>query len=684
MKAPAGTWLSTAQVRALMDLTERHVRKLGNKDRWTSRPSESRSRNGKHEREYLLSSLPAGAQAKYLEEMRKPLAIAAPSIEQTLPLFPLTQSVPPPLAGVPENRKGLAHERYEAIRLLRDFRARSNGHRPAFRLADGRTVSTLGELSSYIGSQLSRPVCAHTLSVWEKTFDGEGYAALGGRPRSDRGQSRFFAKHSAAAVFLQNKFLHEGLSKVMSSEALVREWPAIEKKGKPPSLETVRKYLGALPEPAKVLAREGKRAHERKCSPSLLRGPVPAMDWWISDHRVFDVLVRNTLFPELPGDCAYRLWLTLICDWGSRKFVGFCFAPTPSSRTINSALRVAILNHGMPRNFYWDNGKDYKKVRRDLEEITLAEEAGALLARDMVKVGITSALPFRPRSKPIEAYFTRFSKRFDVLWRESYVGNKPGACPEAARDSQKAHKKFLAGKSATSPLPLDAEFISAAVQWIDEYNGTSLESLDHRTPNEVMEEQRPEQSRAPVNARLLDVLFSERVKRTVLAGGCVELDRMRYEPVDASLFALDSRKGRQVAVLRDPYNLGEAVAADPETLQFIGELRIQQFVAQCPNGRITRDQIKAGLRRERSLRRGYAEYLAALQAIATGQGWKTEREALLERAGVRTGTDNRPALPAAAVPGARRIAERSEPVKLSSPFVDDAVEEYLAWEREQK
>jgi transposase InsO family protein len=532
MKAPAETWLSTAQVRALMDLTERHVRKLGNKDRWTSRPSESRSRNGKHEREYLLSSLPAGAQAKYLEEMRKPLAIAAPSIEQTLQLFPPAQSAAPPLTGVPEDRKGLAHE--------------------------------------------------------------------------------------------------------------------------------------------------------RKCSPSLLRGPVPAMDWWISDHRVFDVLVRNTLFPELPGDCAYRLWLTLICDWGSRKFVGFCFAPTPSSRTINSALRVAILNHGMPRNFYWDNGKDYKKVRRDLEEITLAEEAGALLARDMVKVGITSALPFRPRSKPIEAYFTRMSKRFDVLYRESYVGNKPGACPEAARDSQKAHKKFLAGKSATTPLPLDAEFIAAAVQWIDEYNDTRLESLDHRTPNEVMEEQRPERSRAPVNSRLLDVLFSERVKRTVLAGGCVELDRMRYEPVDASLFALDSRKSRQVAVLRDPYNLGEAVAADPETLQFIGELRIQQFVAQCPNGRITRDQIKAGLRRERSLRRGYAEYLAALQAIATGQGWKTEREALLERAGVRTGTDNRPALPAAAVPGARRIAERSEPVKLSSPFVDDAVEEYLAWEREQK
>jgi hypothetical protein len=57
---------------------------------------------------------------------------------------------------------------------------------------------------------------------------------------------------------------------------------------------------------------------------------------------------------------------------------------------------------------------------------------------------------------------------------------------------------------------------------------------------------------------------------------------------------------------------------------------------------------------------------------------------LLERAGVRTGTDNRPALPAAAVPGARRIAEHSRAVKMASPFVSDAVEEYFAWEREQK
>jgi hypothetical protein len=313
-------------------------------------------------------------------------------------------------------------------------------------------------------------------------------------------------------------------------------------------------------------------------------------------------------------------------------------------------------------------------VRADLELITLSEEAQSLLDRN--RIGITSAIPKRPRSKPIESWFARWSKRFDVIWRPAYVGNAPGNRPEDADESQKQHAKYLAGKRGESPLPTDAEFIVATVQWIEEYNDTRLESLDHRTPNEVMEDAHPERNRPRINPRLLDILFSERTKRIVQKGGCVQLDGMRYEPTDESLFALDTRQGREVAILRDPYNLGEAVAADAETLQFIGELRMQQFIAQCPNGQITRDQIKAAMRRERSLRKGYAEYLAALSALAANQGWKTEREALVERALARTGTDGR--LLPAAVPGARAEsspvnAPARRPREIAPTFVSDAV-----------
>jgi len=714
--------LTLGQISALTGWTDAHTR-------LKCRAAKVTWRKGRRPGEYALSLLPADVQAKHAEETRKGLAIVR-ATEQTLLLFasaPALQS--PPRVAIPEDLEDQARARLKAIEPYLDVQQqRKEGRRTEIRLAEGKIVRTMDEFAEYIGSQQNPPVSKSAVWEWVVRFNKGGYAALADRPRKDRDKSRFFEKHPAAGSYLQQKFLKEGLSREMAWEALCRDWRRIGEKGLTPCYDTARNFLNALPEPLTVFAREGKQAHWSKCSPSIIRGKVPAMDWWISDHRQFDVMVHNTLFSELTASKAFRPWLTLIQDWGSRSIVGFCFAPTPSSRTINSALRLAILGHGMPRNFYWDNGEDYKKVRRDLEAVTLSPEATSLLERDRVSFGVTSALPYRPRSKPIESHFSRWSKRYDMIWRAAYLGNKPGSCPESTRLAQKQHGDFMKGKRADTPLPSDAEFIFAAIQWIHEFNeATRLPALGHRTPNEVMEEQHPERNRPQVNPRLLDILFWEREKRVVQAGGCVQLDGMRYEPTDESLFALDVKKGEQVMVLRDPYNLGEAVAADAETLQFIGELRIQEFIAQCPNGRFTRDQIKAAMRRERGLRRGYADYLAVLSAVASNQGWKTEREALMERAIARTGTDGRllPAaapgalgearprrkselqptfvsdavaqdaeifqkidygageqaqIPIAAVPGALRGADRPTAKKISSPFVSDAVRDFLAEE----
>lgn len=663
------TWLSLQQVCELTRWTERHVRRIAEREEWQTRVSESRGRNGKREREYLLTSLPAPAQVKYARGGLREAAESNPA--KTLPLFPASPEIPQ------STRIALSTDQFKEVErklaVLAAVKDWDRGVRSIATFADGRKVSTKTELVKWLSEQ-HNDVSDSTIWIWLAKEKKGGALALARKIHKNKGESKFFQRNPAATAFLESKYLREGLSYQMSWEALVREWPKLEKKGEPPSYATARRHLGKLPEPLKILAREGKRAYESKCSPFVQRGPVPVMDWWVSDHRVFDVMTRNSLFAELPADKAFRIWMTAIFDWGSRKLVGFCFAPTPSSRTISSALRMAIMNCGMPRNFYWDNGEDFKKVRRDVEAITLSPEAGALLARDKVNVGVTSALPFHPRSKPIESWFAGWSKRFDPIWRPAYLGNKPCNRPESAELAQKQHEEFLAGKRADTPLPSDAEFLAAAIQWIEEYNDRPLESLGNRRPNDVMERQRPERSRVPVNPRLLDILLSERVSRTVMQGGCVRVDNMTYEPTDESLFAMDARKGHDVMVVRDPYNLQEATAAEMETMHFIGELRVKEFVAQCPNGQITRDQIKANMRKQRSLRKGYGEYLASLQAIATSQGWKTEREALLERAGVSTGTHGREL---AGLPGVRRAQlPAARPRKLLQPaFVSDAVAE---------
>jgi putative transposase len=664
MKAASMTWLSLNQVSELTGWHSQHVRRLAAQGKVETRTSKTRGRNGKQEREYLLSSLPADAQTRFIQKGSS-LGTSETAITKhsgTLPLFPPSQQSPR-VALNPEQLK----EAERKIAVIAAVDKWDRGFRQVATLLNGKQISTKTELLEWLESQ--HGVSVSTIRNWAKANESGGPVALARKVRSDRGHSKLAPQ---AAAFIESKYLNreEGHSCRMCFEALLREWHKLETKGNPPSYATVRRHLRKLPEPLKVLARVGKRAYESSCSPFVQRGPVPVMDWWVSDHRVFDVLVRNSLFAEMPADKAYRVWMTAIFDWGSRKLVGFCFAPTPSSRTISSALRMAILNCGMPRNFYWDNGEDYKKVRRDIESITLSQEATALLARD--RVGVTSALPFHPRSKPIESWFARWSKRFDVLWRPAYLGNKPGNRPESAELAQKQHAEYLTGKRGETPLPTDAEFIAATIQWIEEYNDTPLESLGNRRPNDVMERQSSERSRVQVNRRVLDILLSERVSRTVMAGGCVRVDNMTYEPTEESLFSMDVRKGRDVIVVRDPYNLQEATAADPDTMQFIGELRVKEFVAQCPNGQITRDQIKANMRKQRSLRKGYGEYMASLQAIATSQGWRTEREALLERAGVLTGTDGSDMR---GLPGSRRLQlPDARPRKvLRSAFVSDAV-----------
>ncbi len=156
---------------------------------------------------------------------------------------------------------------------------------------------------------------------------------------------------------------------------------------------------------------------------------------------------------------------------------------------------------------------------------------------------------------------------------------------------------------------------------------------------------------------------------------------MRYEPVDAALGPLSMRQGRKVVVLRDPYNLADAVAVEEDTHVFIGELRVQQFIAQCPGGRITRDQIAASMRMQRSLQRAYNEWLVILAAISSRSGWRSPKQQLLDRAGLSLGAAQVPGkgslgigLSPEAIPGARQPKHITAAAAPVSPFVDDAAQ----------
>jgi hypothetical protein len=672
----AASWVTHSELREQTGWDNKTIQRMRDSGKLPWRVSEppTRGRNGELVREYLFS-----AASKKVADSNALAVVAAP--QMALPILDSAER-----SAVPAELEPQARERFEKfVQPLLEFELqKKQSHSASVKSADGKIVDSAWDMAAYVASRQRTETSQRTVHRWFKRFKKNGYAALADKVRKDRGRSRFFEVHKAAALYIQQKFLNEGLTYQLCWEALRRDWKKVEGNSQPPCEWSVRNFLSALPKGTRVLAREGAEAYTTKCSPSVRRKSPPPMEWWILDHRVFDVMTRNTLFPEMRKDQAYRLWLTAIYDWGSRVLVGFAFAPTPSSRTINSALRIAALTYGFPSNLYWDNGKDFKKVKADLELMTLSTEAQSLLGK--TKIGVTSALPKHPRSKPIESYFSGWSKRFDPLWGVAYLGSRPDRRPERARIAEKQHHQYLAGKRAESPLPTDADFIAGAVQWIAEYNAEGLKALNGHTPAERMEEHNPATQRQRVDPRLLDILLSERTTRKVKRGGFVQLDKMPYEPVEESIGALARLEDKEVTILRDPYNLGEAVAVDSKTLQFIGELRIQPFLEQAPNGQINREQIRAEIRKQRQLKRFAANYLESVKRIAWNFGWKPESELLLERAkatgtyGPAVNPSDGPSSLHRAAPGARRAllsggqnrANESAPTFISDAVAEDA------------
>lgn len=644
---------------------------------WATVSAESASANGKHARRVLASSLSAEAQTKLMQNEIVVTPEAILEKPATLPLFAEPETAE--RVAIPENLMPQADARFLAIEPLLKFREEKN---PAFRTDDGRVLTRLNDLVEHIAAKQEAPTSSRTVYRWLDRWDEavkngkNGFAAIVRSKRSDAKGAGAKSIGPIASAYLQKKYLdkHEGaLSMYRAWMALRRDWTKIGETGEAPCFGTARKFLNNLPLGLKTLARVGPENYVSKCAPFIIRGQQPVMRTWISDHRVHDVLVRNRLFAMRSDerDAAYRVWLTAIFDFGSQAIVGFCFSPQPSWRTIHSAIRMGVSQYGFPQQFYWDNGEDFKKAKRQLEKINLTREVQGF------NFAVTSALPKHPRSKPIEAYFTRFARQFDPMWGDAYIGNSPKNRREYAGLAQHAHKEYLSGKRDESPLPADAILIAAGIQFIEEYNNSPLRQLGGRTPLQVMEEAWPESARRKPDPRALDILLWEPVVRTVEKGGCVRMDNVSYEPTDEYLYPVSNLQGRKVHILRDPYNLSDAIVVT-EDRKFVGELRPKEFVDQDPSNPITRDQIQAATKEQRRLKKMHSEHLAILGLIAQRQGWRTERELLLERAGLSaTGTDDARALPAGAVPGATRGTARTTraPRNLQPAFVSDAVKE---------
>jgi len=389
-----------------------------------------------------------------------------------------------------------------------------------------------------------------------------------------------------------------------------------------------------------------------------------------------------------------RIWETCIEDMRTRTIVGSVWDVTPSSTTISQALYQAISRFGLPEIFYADNGKDFRKVGGayarlplDLDEdgrIRINASADALLLR----LGIRPkyCIPRHPQSKQVESYFSTVSKRFDVLFGNSYAGRKPSLRPDACREAEQMHHEFLAGKRETTPLVPLSYLIRLHRQWTEEFNRDHAHSghgMDGRAPYQVMDELMPAaERRIPDMATLVPLFWSQ---KELTVNNCqVTFERFDYEgvtPEDAAQMYLAN--GQKILVRRNPENVASAIACTSNG-EYLAQLRCKQLVERVvdvTDSPVTERAIKHVSRLRAKMYRATKQFWNVV-----GQGVPTELELLDERSRISTAATDSPlklgpvVIPLTAAAESRKSGPQvmRPTVGGAPPSIEDMVTKYKA------
>jgi hypothetical protein len=189
-----------------------------------------------------------------------------------------------------------------------------------------------------------------------------------------------------------------------------------------------------MPEPVKILAREGPTAYRAKCEPPILRDytTYQANDEWHADHTLCNFWIRGE-----NGEAA-RPWKTEWMDLRSRRSVGaILYLGHPTTEAVLTAFARAAGRHGVPRVVRMDNGREFSAksfAGRSRRWRLSLDEARILGALALLQVEAHFTIPENPRSKgALERKFRTDEEWFDRSF-PTYCGNSPKTRPEDVED----------------------------------------------------------------------------------------------------------------------------------------------------------------------------------------------------------------------------------------------------------
>jgi len=442
-------------------------------------------------------------------------------------------------------------------------------------------------------------IIPRTLKRWIKQYKEHGPVGL----VDMRGGNRFGDEtiSAEAAQAFRDMYLTQ---QRLSIRLCLRNIGYINKTGRKgwvlPSLRVMQYYIKKyIPEPVRVLYREGRSEYNAKCASynQVDNDSIEPGQVWVGDHYQFNCWVRHR-------NRWIRPWLTAWMDMRSRMLVGWEVCYLPNQTTILIATRRAIEKHGPPDMVKIDNGKDYdsemftgttKKVRQKRKVLRAGylDEDDVMGLYGWMDIRASFSIPYNPRSKRIERLFATIGSQFDSTF-ETYCGKDVPSRPEDI------NKLLKDPKAIGSALGLE-DFAKLFGEYAQAYNNNvhTGEGMNGRTPAELMATR---ESQRVILKDVLDMLLNVWCKAKVGKNG-VRVNGIYYGQYDMKLF---QHFGKEVLVSYNPDDLSCITVYDAKTKKRICIARENQLVGYGEN--VSEEDLREGQRQQRlavKFARGY-------------------------------------------------------------------------------
>lgn len=329
-----------------------------------------------------------------------------------------------------------------------------------------------------------------------------------------------------------------------------------------PSLRTMQILADKIPQPLRILAREGQAAYEARCAPYIEKDftSIEPGEIWIGDHHQFNIWVRS-------GGTWVRPWLTAWMDMRSRVMMGWHISTAPHQTTILRAFRRGVEDYGPPVSVKIDNGRDYdsqmwtgttKMRRREWRRLKIEFDEQLMTGLyAMMGVSVSFAIPYHPQSKAIERLFDTVDQQFCKTFK-TYCGKDVDRRPEGLND-------YLQTTAAIQEAYDLAGFKEKFREYIAVYHETPHqgEGMNGKSPMTVLSRRT---SRRVIEDETLALLCRAWSGVQKVGKNGVSIRGVRYGQYNRDL---QLNFGRDIKISYDPDDMQQVWVYDAQTMQLI-------------------------------------------------------------------------------------------------------------------